>query len=292
MNSGVLLALGAYLFWGLTPLFWKLLSDVPAVEQLAHRIVWSLPLLVVAATITRGIRRLGGVDRRGWARFLAGGLLLSVNWGVFVWAVASDRVVEASLGYYINPLVSVALGVAVLGERLRPKQWTAVGLAAAGVLYLALRLGEVPWVSLALAFSFGLYGLLQKRHGAVGPWASLGAEIMWLWPVALGAIVVWGVDGAGSFGSGAATTTWLLLTGPVTITPLLLFGAAARRIPLATIGLLQYLAPTMQLLLGVFAFGEPMPIERLVGFVFVWVGVALYLWDLRTSPSADAMAPT
>ncbi|MEX1279357.1 MAG: EamA family transporter, partial [Acidimicrobiia bacterium] len=127
MNSGVLLALGAYLFWGLTPLFWKLLSDVPAVEQLAHRIVWSLPLLVVAATITRGIRRLGGVDRRGWARFLAGGLLLSVNWGVFVWAVASDRVVEASLGYYINPLVSVALGVAVLGERLRPKQWTAVG---------------------------------------------------------------------------------------------------------------------------------------------------------------------
>jgi chloramphenicol-sensitive protein RarD len=291
VNSGVLLALGAYLFWGLSPLFWKLLADVPAVEQLAHRIVWSLPLLVAAATITRGIRRLGAVDRRGWARFLAGGLLLSVNWGVFVWAIASDRVVEASLGYYINPLVSVALGVVVLGERLRPRQWAAVGLAAAGVLYLAIRLGEVPWVSLALAFSFGFYGLLQKRHGQVGPWASLGAEIVWLWPIAIGAIVVWGGAGSGAFGSGPATTTWLLLTGPVTIIPLLLFGAAARRIPLATIGVLQYLAPTLQLLLGVFAFGEPMPIDRLVGFAFVWVAVVLYLWDLRTGPPAGAMAP-
>lgn len=285
MSRGVLLALGAYVFWGVTPLFWRLLDDVPAVEQLAHRILWSLPLLVVAAAVNRGLGTLRGLGAREWGLFALGGALLAVNWGTFVWAIAADRVVDASLGYYINPLVSVVLGVVVLGERLRWAQWVSVALAVAGVAYLTVALGELPWVSVVLALSFGFYGLLQKRHDRVGPWASLGAEIVWLWPVATVAIVVWGVGGSGAFATSATTTTWLVLTGLVTIVPLLLFGGAARRIPLVTIGVLQYLAPTLQLVIGVALFGEPMPADRIIGFAFVWVAVGVYLWDLWTNRS-------
>lgn len=278
MSRGVLLALSAYVFWGLSPLFWKLVEDVPTLEVLAHRVVWSLPLLAVAAWLNRGLRTLRGIGAREWGLFALGALFLSINWGIFVWAVAVDRVVDASLGYYINPLVSVVLGVVFLGERLRRRQWVAVGLAASGVVWLTIALGALPWVSLVLAGSFGMYGFLQKRHDSIGPWASLGAEVAFPFPLAVVAVVLWQTGGVGSFSG--VDAVWLVLAGPVTIVPLLLFGGAARRVPLVTIGVLQYIAPTMQLLLGVLAFGEPMPSERLAGFVLVWAAVALYLWDL------------
>lgn len=279
MSRGVLLALSAYAFWGLAPLYWKLVASVPAVEVLAHRVLWSLPLLTLAAWLNGGLRSLRGIGRREWGLFALGAFFLSINWGLFVWAVASGRVVDASLGYYINPLVSVVLGVAFLGERLRRVQWVAVGLAAGGVVWLTVALGTLPWVSLALAGSFGMYGFLQKRHTTIGPWASLGAEVLFPFPLALAAVVIWQSTGAGAFDGIEAL--WLALAGPVTIIPLLLFGGAARRVPLATIGILQYVTPTMQLLLGVFAFGEPMPVDRLVGFALVWAAILLYLWDLN-----------
>jgi chloramphenicol-sensitive protein RarD len=279
VSRGVLLALAAYVFWGLSPLFWKLVDDVPALEVLAHRVLWSLPLLALAAWLNRGLRTLRGIGPREWALFGLGALFLSTNWGVFVWAVSSDRVVDASLGYYINPLVSVVLGVVFLGERLRRRQWAAVGLAAIGVVWLTVALGALPWVSLVLAGSFGMYGFLQKRHDAIGPWATLGAEVAFPFPIAVAAVVAWQSAGSGSFAG--VDALWLVLAGPVTIVPLLLFGGAARRVPLSTIGVLQYVTPTMQLLLGVLAFGEPMPTERLLGFFLVWIAVAIYLWDLR-----------
>ncbi len=286
---GALLVLGAYVFWGLTPLFWRLLADVPPLEQLAHRVLWALPLLAVAAWLTRGYRTLQGIGLRGWGRFAVSGVLLSLNWGAFVYAISVERIVEASLGYYMNPLVSVLLGVVVLGERLRRAQWLAVGLAAAGVAYMTIALGALPWISLVLAFSFGLYGLAQKMHGEVGPWTSLGSEIIWLLPAALVGVLAWAGDGTGSFAMDPGLTWLLLATGPVTIIPLLLFGAGARRIPLTTVGLLQYVAPSLQLAVGVLIFGEPFPAERVVGFLIVWAGVAVYVWDLwRSREPADA----
>lgn len=286
MSRGVLLALAAYLFWGLSPLFWKLVDEVPSLEVLAHRVLWALPLLLVAAWFNKGLATLRGLGAREWGLFGLGAVFLCINWGLFVWAVASDRVVDASLGYYINPLVSVVLGVVFLGERLRRRQWVAVGMAAVGVVWLTVALGALPWVSLALAGSFGMYGFLQKRHDAIGPWASLGAEVLFPFPIAVAAVVLWQVDGVGSFAG--TNALWLVLAGPVTIIPLLLFGGAARRVPLATIGVLQYVTPTMQLLLGVLAFGEPMPSERLAGFALVWVAVLVYLWDLNRARSGVA----
>ncbi len=279
MSRGVVLALAAYVFWGLSPLFWKLVEDVPALEVLSHRVLWSLPLLALAAWLNRGLRTLRGIGAREWGLFALGAVFLSINWGIFVWAVAVDRVVDASLGYYINPLVSVLLGVVFLGERLRRRQWVAVGLAAGGVVWLTVALGALPWVSLVLAVSFGMYGFLQKRHDAIGPWASLGAEVAFPFPIAVVAVAAWQSGGSGSFEG--VDALWLVLAGPVTIVPLLLFGGAARRVPLTTIGVLQYVTPTMQLLLGVLAFGEAMPTERLVGFGLVWVAVVVYLMDLR-----------
>lgn len=277
---GALLVLGAYVFWGLSPLFWRLLADVPPIEQLAHRVLWALPLLVAAAWMTRGYRNLRGIGVRGWGRIGLSAVALGLNWGTFVYAISVERVVEASLGYYMNPLVSVLLGVVVLGERLRRAQWLAVGLAAGGVVFLTVALGSLPWISLVLAFSFGLYGLAQKRYGAIGPWTSLGSEIIWMLPAALIGVFVWAGDGSGSFGVDPGLTWLLLATGPVTIIPLLLFGAGARKIPLTMVGLFQYVAPTLQLLVGVAIFGEPFPTGRLIGFLIVWAGVAVYVWDL------------
>ena len=279
-SRGTLAAFAAYGFWGLSPLYWRLLDSIPAPEQLAHRVLWSVPLIVVVSWLNRGLGTLRGLGPRAWARLTTGGLLLVLNWGVFVWAVTVDRVVEASLGYFMTPLVSVALGVVVLGERLRRVQWLSVGLALAGVVYLTVRFGSLPWVALTLALSFGAYGLFQKWHGGIGPWASLGAEMAWAWPLAAAAVLVWGVTGRGAFVVDPGATTLLLLTGPVTVLPLLWFGVGARRLPLTALGAIQYLNPTMQLAIGVWVFGEAMPPERLFGFGLVWTAVALYLWDL------------
>jgi chloramphenicol-sensitive protein RarD len=275
-RTGLAAGVGAYLLWGLFPLYWPLLAPAGPVEILAHRIVWSLLFLGGLLALTAGfswLRTLGG--RR--ARLLAlAAALITVNWGVFIYGVNSGHVVETSLGYFINPLVTVALAVVVLGERLTGHQKVAVAIAAVAVLLLALDYGRPPWIALTLACSFGVYGLVKKRAGVDGA-QSLAVETTLLAPAAL-AYVVW-VEAAGRgtfFDEGAGHVLLLLGGGVATAVPLILFGAAAIRVSLTTVGLLQYLAPSLQFLIGVFVYSEPMPASRLAGFALVWVALALF----------------
>ncbi len=280
-RRGVWYALGAYVLWGITPIYWNLLAEIPAPEILAHRIVWAVPFLLVVIGL-RGrwepLRRAFS-SRRTAALAAAAGALLAVNWGVYVWAVTNGHIVDASFGYYINPLVSVVLGVVFLHERLRPIQLAAVAIATVGVTGMGLMLGVVPWISLALAFSFGFYGLLKKGREAAPPIEGLLGEVSVLTLPALGFLVVLGLDGSGRFGGDPSTTALLVGAGAVTVLPLLLFGAGAQRIPLTTVGLLQYLAPTLQLLVGVWRYGETMTSADVFGFVAVWIALALYSVD-------------
>lgn len=291
MRSGVWAALASYVFWGLTPLFWRLLAHVPPVEQLAHRVLWSLPLILLVTWTTRTLDTLRGIGARGWSRLATGGVLLMINWATYVWAVANERVVEASLGYFITPIVSVLLGVTMLGERLPPVQWVSVLLAGASVTWMAVSLGAVPWVALLLAFSFGGYGLLQKWQGGIGAWASLGGEVLGWWPVGVALVWLWAGDGTGAFGIDTLTTLLLLVTGPVTVLPLLWFGMAARRLPLTTVGILQYVNPILQFVIGVWLFREPMPMARLVGFTGVGAAVVIYVWSLVSGSEGSLSLP-
>ncbi len=277
--QGMLAAVAAYTLWGLLPIYWKALQGADAIEILAHRMIWSLLFLLGVLAVRRqwgwvqALRR----QRRVWFTYLASALLLAVNWGVYVWAVQIDRVVDASLGYFINPLVSIALGVIVLGERLRPAQWVAIALACLGVAWLTYTAGTVPWIALALAFSFGFYGLLRKQT-PLGSFEALTVETLWMLPLA----ALWlGWLSVSRGGIHHDTTLWLLLlsTGVVTAAPLLFFGSATRRIPLTTIGILQYLAPTLQLLLGVLVYGEPFSTAQLLGFSAIWLALAVYTTD-------------
>ena len=247
---------------------------------MAYRVIWSLAFLVVVMTAMRGWQALARIV--SWRIVLTlglGAVLLSVNWGTYVWAVQANRVVEASLGYFINPLVSVALGVIFLGERLRRNQWLAVALAIVAVLVLTVTMGSPPWISLVLAFSFGLYGLV-KKHVGIGAAQSLLIETAVLFPVAIGIVVVAEIAGTAALGHvPAGTTALLVLLGPVTAIPLMAFGAAATRIPLSTLGILQYLTPIAQFLLGVTVFGESMPPGRWAGFALVWLALVLFSVD-------------
>jgi chloramphenicol-sensitive protein RarD len=202
-----------------------------------------------------------------------------VNWGIFIWAVTSGHIVSASLGYFINPLVSVALGVLLLKEHLGPAQRVAVAIAAAGVIAMTVMLGVVPWVALSLALSFGLYGLMKKRPEAAGPVEGLLVETMTVAAPLVAYLVVVTANGRGSFGSSAGTTTLLVAAGVITVVPLVLFGAAAQRIPLSTVGILQYLAPTLQLIVGITVYDEPMSGAEILGFVMVWIALAVYTAD-------------
>jgi chloramphenicol-sensitive protein RarD len=282
-RTGVLAATAAYLTWGLAPVYWKLLQAVPALELLAHRIVWSFVLVIGWLALSR---RLGDLAA-AWAhpgtraRLLATTGLIGVNWGLFIWAVNSGHILQASLGYYINPLVSVLLGLVVLGERLSRGQGLAVALAAVGVAVLAVSVGSLPWVSLALAGSFGLYGLLRKtvRADAV---LGLGFETSLLTPFALALLVTAGLDGRGAFGRVSATTDGLLaFTGVLTAVPLLLFTAGARRLPLNVVGLLQYITPTCHFALAVAVYHEPFSRAHAVTFALIWSALALYTADAR-----------
>ncbi|MQA16173.1 MAG: EamA family transporter RarD [Pseudonocardiaceae bacterium] len=272
---GVGAGAGAYALWGLLTLYWPLLAPAAAVEILAHRIVWAL-LVVSAALLIR--RRWGWLrsllrQPRALAALAAAAVAISINWGLFIWAVTHRHVVEASLGYYINPLVSVLLGVLVLRERLDGMRWAAVGLAAAGVAWLTIDYGAPPWISLTLAFSFGTYGLLKKL-ATVGALESLAVETAIVSVPALG-YLLW-LGPAGAFGSaGPGTDLLLASSGLATAVPLLLFGMAAARIPLSTVGMLQYLTPTLQLLIGVFVFAEPVDAREMVGFALVWAALLL-----------------
>jgi chloramphenicol-sensitive protein RarD len=278
VRRGTAYGAGAYLLWGLFPLYWPLLQPSTALEVLAHRILWSLAVVVLLLAVLRKLPALVAVLRdrgRMWRLSLAA-VVIAVNWATYIYGVSSDQVVETSLGYFVNPIVTVLLGVLVLGERLRRGQWVAVGLATLAVVVLTVENGRPPWLALVLAFSFGAYGLLKKT-ARVGAVEGLGVETLVLL-VPAGAFVAWlGVSGNGTFGTeGPAHAGLLALSGVVTAVPLLLFGAAASRIPLTTLGILQYLAPTLQFLIGVLLYGEPMPPVKLVGFALVWVALALF----------------
>lgn len=281
MNIGVVYALGAFVLWGLYPLYFRQLGSVSPLEVVLQRSVWCLVFLAVLLTLLRRWRWLGEVLRqpRQLALFALSALMISSNWLIYVYAVHSGQVVEASLGYFINPLFNVLLGVLVLRERLSAPQWVAVGFAAAGVLWLTIMGGRLPWIALALAALFSLYGLVRKT-APLGAAEGLTLETLLLAPLALPWLMWWTVAQDGALARGdAQLTTWLLLLGPLTALPLLLFAAAARRLPLATVGILQYLSPTIQLLLGVWVFGEGFSATRLVGFALIWAALAIYSAD-------------
>ncbi|WP_141309703.1 EamA family transporter RarD [Streptomyces spinoverrucosus] len=288
-HIGLLNGFAAYGMWGLVPLFWPLLKPAGSVEILAHRMVWSLAFVAVALLFVR---------RWSWARELlrqprrlglitVAAAVITVNWGVYIWAVNNGQVVEASLGYFINPLVTIAIGVLLLKERLRPVQWAAVGIGFAAVLVLTIGYGRPPWVSLVLAFSFATYGLVKKKVNLSGL-ESLTAETAIQFLPALGYLLWLTAQDESTFHTeGLGHAALLAATGVVTALPLVCFGAAAIRVPLSTLGLLQYLAPVFQFLLGVLYFREAMPPERWAGFALVWLALTLLTWDaLRTARRA------
>jgi chloramphenicol-sensitive protein RarD len=275
---GLLYGAAAYGLWGLFPLYWPLLEPAGAVEILAHRVLWSAITISLVVTLLHRWPDVRAVWRERRSRLLlsSAAVVISVNWSIYIYGVNSGRVVETSLGYFINPLVTVLMGVLVLSERLRRLQWAALMLAAGAVVVLTIDYGRLPWIALVLAFSFGTYGLLKKQAG-VDAVESLTIETLVIAPVAAGYLAWLGLRGESSvLDSGAGHAALFLTTGIVTVIPLLLFGAAAIRLPLVTIGLLQYLAPVLQFLLGVLWYHESMPAARWVGFALVWLALAMF----------------
>ena len=289
-RAGFLYAVAGFLLWGLSPIFWKMLAGVPAQEQLAHRVLWCALLITVILLLQRRLRDCFAVisEKRTLLILLATTVLIGSNWFLYIWSVATDRILHASLGYFINPLVNVLLGMLFLGESLRPKQKISVAIAAVGVLIMTVRLGSLPWISLALAATFGLYGLLRKTVKA-GPEQGLFLETWMLAPLAGFYLAqVHAEPGAGAWGSSGLTLNLLLIgTGIITATPLLWFTHGARRLALSTVGILQYIAPTCQFLLAVLVYGEPFDAVRGVAFVFIWTALALFTYDLLQGRSAS-----
>nr|WP_315232212.1 EamA family transporter RarD [uncultured Albidiferax sp.] len=292
MHPGVLYAVLAYTAWGLFPLYFHQLAGIPALEVVLHRTLWSLVFLLVVLAVLRRWAWMSALLRqpRVLGAFALSALLLSANWVVYVWAVQHQHVVDASLGYFILPLVNVALGFVFLHERPRPGQWLAVAVAAAGVLWLTVQTGRLPWIALVLALTFGFYGLLRKV-ASLGALEGLALETMLLAPVTIGVLGYWAWQGQGVLLHGdAASIGWLLLAGPLTAIPLLLFAAGARRIPLATMGILQYISPTLQFALGVWIFNEPFQASRLLGFALIWAALLVYSLEGWWSSRRVAMA--
>jgi chloramphenicol-sensitive protein RarD len=298
-RRGFFLGAAAYAMWGLFPLYWPLLKPAGAVEILAHRVFWSLVVMLLLVLVLGRSRHLRAViaTPRTFGILCLAALVIAVNWGTYIWGVNNGHVVETSLGYFINPLVTVLMGVVILGERLRRLQWIALGIAAVAVVGLTVEYGRPPWVALALAFSFGSYGLAKKKAN-VGAVESLTVETMVLVPVAAG-YILWLMDqGTSTFGTeGLGHALLLTTTGIVTAVPLICFGAAATRVTLTTIGLLQYLAPTIQFALGVLVFREDMPPMRWIGFMLVWVALVIFTYEairnrrrqLRLTTQASAL---
>jgi chloramphenicol-sensitive protein RarD len=278
MHTGILSAALAFFLWGLFPLYFHALQAVPPLQILAHRMLWSLLFLLIVLAIRRQWAWLAIVRQpRVLASFVASAFLLSANWLVYIWSVNNGHVIEASLGYFITPLVNIMFGFVLLKERLRPGQWGAVGIAALGVAWLTWQTGTVPWIALALAATFGAYGLMRKT-AALGALEGLTLETMVLFPLAAAYVAWLSWHGQNAFITTPSDSTRILLiaAGPLTAIPLLLFAAGARKIPLSVLGLLQYLAPTLQFLLGVWVFHEAFSRERLVGFAVIWAALVLY----------------
>ena len=277
MNTGILAAIGAYASWGLLPIYWKLLGHVPTGQLLCHRIAWSFVVLAVFLGLTGRAARLRGDLRPAvWISYVLASMLIGVNWFIYVWSVNAGYIVEASLGYFINPLLSVLLGVFFIGERLRRLQWLPLGLAAAGVIYLTAQYGRLPWIALTLAVTFSLYGLVKKK-APLGAFEGLTLETGLLLPPALTWLIWSEHAGVGAFlHAGTGSDLLLMGAGVVTTAPLVMFAAAAHRIPLSMIGILQYIAPTLQFLIGVFIYHEPFSRPQFTGFAMVWTAVLLF----------------
>ncbi|WP_103503764.1 MULTISPECIES: EamA family transporter RarD [unclassified Streptomyces] len=294
-RTGLVYGFVAFGLWGLLPLYWDLLRSTAPAEVLAHRMAWSLPTAVVILALfgkwswvmplLRDPRRLGLV--------LVSAALITVNWFLFIWAVANDKVIEASLGYFINPLLTIAIGVLLLREKLRPAQWVAVGIGAFAVLVMSFAYGEVPWLSLALSVSFAIYSLVKKTTGLDGLEGFSADCALQFLPAAIFVLVLMGRGDSTFASEGPLHMVLLIGTGLATALPLIFFGAAAVRIPLSTVGLLQYLAPSAMFLLGLFVFGEEMPTERWIGFGLVWLALTILTWDaLRHSRKQRVAART
>ena len=293
MNSGVVYALAAYVIWGLFPLYFKALEQVPSLQILAHRMAWSLLFVALLLAVLKrwSWMRLLREQPALLARFTLSAVLLSSNWGIYIWAVNSNHVVDASLGYYINPLVNVALGSVLLHERLRGLQWVALAIAAVGVTIMAIEVGHVPWISLSLALTFGSYALLRKT-APLGALEGLAVETAVLFPLAVAYLFWLSTQGMNAFASADLSTRWLLVAaGPITTIPLLLFAAGARRMSMTLLGVLQYITPTLQLALGVWLYHEPFAAAKMIVFGLVWVGLAVFLLDgLRAAWGRPATA--
>lgn len=277
MKKGVWYAIICYAIWGVFPFYWKALSMVPAGEILAHRIVWSFVFVAILITLRREWKSWRALlHRRTLLTYGIASILLSINWVTYIWSVNSGFIVESSLGYFMNPLVNVLLGVIFMGERLRPMQWVPVGLAGVGVVYLAFSLGTLPWISLVLAFSFGLYGLVKKK-ASLSALNGITLETSILFLPALAFLLFQESQGSGAFGhAGALPTFMLALAGIITAVPLLFFADAARRIPLSMMGIIQYISPTLQFLIGVLVYGEAFSGAKIVGFGIIWLALILY----------------
>lgn len=301
-RRGIWVAVGAYVVWGVMPLYWNLLKVVPSFQIMLHRIVWSALLVAGWLTLKYGrgwLRETLRLPRASWMLALSS-VLIALNWGLYIWAVNAGHVVETSLGYFINPLLNVLLGVLVLHERLTRLQWISVTIAAAGVVWLTLNHGRFPWIALVLAGSFGLYGLVRKLVDAP-PVRGLGVENLYLLLPAL-ALIGWGeTHGSGGFVAHGEVAAWglgistlLILGGALTALPLIGFADAVRRIPYSVLGVLQYIAPTLQLVCGVLILGESFGRERAIGFGFIWLALLLFIWDglwrARKRKAANAAA--
>jgi chloramphenicol-sensitive protein RarD len=281
VRRGLWVAVASFVLWGVMPLYWHALKDVPSLQIVVHRIVWSAVFVVGWLTWQRRdwLRSALSRPRVGWMLALSG-VLIAFNWGLYIWAVNAGHVVESSLGYFINPLVNVLFGVLFLRERLTRMQWASVALASVGVLWLTIQYGHPPWIAIGLALWFAQYGLIRKL-AAVGSIAGLGVESVYLFAPAL-AMLLWGeAHGSGGFvgGWGLGLDVLLVVGGALTALPLIGFAYAVRRVPLSVVGLLQYISPTMQFLIGVLVLGEAFDHDRAIGFVFIWIALALFAGD-------------
>lgn len=294
-RKGLAIAIGAFVIWGLMPLYWHLLKIVPALQIVAHRVLWSAVLVALWLAWSQGRGWFAAIlrNRRLAAMLTLAGLCIGINWSLFIWAVNAGHVVETSLGYFINPLLSVLIGVLFLRERLNALQWISVGIAACGVLWLTFNYGSFPWIALSLAASFGAYGLIRKL-APVDSVAGIGFENAVLLLPALALLVSQEISGQGGFLPGASAWGWgvdllLVFGGALTALPLIGFAYAVRRVPLSTVGLMQYISPTLSFLTGVFFFHEPFDRDRAIGFVFIWIALALFMTDsLRRARAAQA----
>ncbi len=293
MNRGIIYAFAAYAWWGFFPLYWKLLQKVPALQLIGHRIIWSFISLLVVILILKQWKsfRESIFVFKTFRIYLLAAVLIGVNWFLYVWAVNAGYIVETSLGYFINPLISVMLGVLFFKEKLKLWQWIPIALAGAGVLYMTISIGELPWIALILAFSFGFYGMIKK----IAPLSSLQGltlETVILLIPALAYLIHSENSGSGAFlHFGLVTDFLIVLAGIITTIPLLLFASAAKRIPLSYIGILQYIAPTIQFLLGIFIFKESFSVNQFIGFLAVWIALIIFGLNSFKSYRAKSISP-